>query len=741
MRDITAMHARPFPRLLAEHLTGLFGHARFAGPLVFLFCVAMVAGGCQQQAGSRTGGDSAEGMGAIRGVFLVGPERPAHGTAVYLEGHDRLARTDEQGAFLLTAVPPGRHVVLAERAGYEPLRARAVDVVAGKTTDIGSAIMQVAIEDEDESMSAEVFGYAFRFGQLSHEGIVVRVEDRPTLRTTTDPDGGFFLERMPTGQVTLVFLAPNHAEETRTIILGPGLTVVPEPDAPILMPHNAQPLVAAAAAMQAAEAAPVIPLEAAEGDEGVYGRVEVPVPAEILPRLMESATAILATSDADDAQQLHTSVRADGSFRFRPVVPGDYRLRLNTPMLEIDADAALDVRVEPRRNVVLTISAAPAVDVSGWLAELAAAREAAVVRPAAATAGDPEATAPPETGSIAGEAVAPASGNASPVFPTVALLGTPHSVVTGTDGSFAFADLAPGRYRLVVQATGYLPHGPVVVEVAAGQETRLERVVLEPDVLRPEVVRTTPRNAARDIRVDESMTVSLEFNTEMNMGTVRRALRISPEVEWRMVTDANASSRLVTLELRGAGSPAMAFRTRHVVTLAATAQSRDGVTMAEPFSFAFTTAGPELIDSYPKDRDSTVFPNIDNPLVLYFNAPLDKPRDLERLVRIRPDEGGATPRVQMFNDNRTGWGVIEVFFPFQPQKRYIVRVDSRLRTASGDRVSNLPRTINFTVPEVVLEGSMDAFRNQRPRGREGSRYRPEVATPQSSGNPYEQRRR
>jgi len=690
--------------------------------LSFLLAL-MLSSGCNQGGGSSLGETQ---PGGVRGTIQLGPDRPAHGTTIFLEGLDRQARTDEQGAFLLTSIPPGTYTVLAERAGYAPLRIRRVDVVPGKTTDVGKNTMEPDSSAVDASTeSAQLFGHAYLFGQLSHEGIVVRREDVPSDRVVTDPDGGFFMNNLPVGEVKLVFMAPAHMSETVAVTLKPSLNEWSRDDYVILSPIERAPVSPALSL----ERAPIGPRDALAGNESIIGRIEIPT--EVAKGKHAEFVALFTLQLANAAgEYMMVEVTPEGTFTIR-VDPGDYTLEVTS---EVSRSASqLPVHVSALRNTLLSVTP-PVV-----LADLAALGLLEGAVSDGATVDEQDANAATIRGVLElkkPEAIATAR---------VALLGSSYIAIPREDGAFLITGIAPGRYQLTASAKDHLTYGPEPMDLAPGATVDIGRIVLEVDMVYPRVTGVSPANGARGVSIDETVPLRLEFDQEMNVASVLQALSITPEVSWRPTGEAGArgsGARVVIVEMAGTGANApLDFRTRYTVRLADTALSTAGAPLDAPFSSTFTTAGPELIQTYPRGGSRADFPNIANPMVLYFNAPLGKPGELERSIKIAPRGTGSTPVVKTYNDNRTGWGVAEVFYNFEPETKYRIRIDARpWRTAKGARIENMPFSFEFTSPEVVMRGSTEAWENQKPRNRPGSPYRPEVQDRYSEENPYNGRR-
>lgn len=158
------------------------------------------------------------------------------------------------------------------------------------------------------------------------------------------------------------------------------------------------------------------------------------------------ARALGAGGDAPSPASIAGRARSspDGSFEVADLAPGSYELQVSHPqyspgraVVTLPASGRLDgveVRLEPGvkiRGRVLDESGAPVADAFVLLL-------------------DPQSGAP--------------------------VPGDPRGRMTGTDGAFELAGVAPGTWSLVASAAGYAPSAPVVVDATAGAENVVLRV-------------------------------------------------------------------------------------------------------------------------------------------------------------------------------------------------------------------------------------------------------------------------
>lgn len=74
--------------------------------------------------------------GSLTGRLLLAHGEPAAGVAVAIAGTRLAAVTDAAGRFSFAAVPPGRHQLFAQAAGWHPLRIDNVEVEAGRISQL-----------------------------------------------------------------------------------------------------------------------------------------------------------------------------------------------------------------------------------------------------------------------------------------------------------------------------------------------------------------------------------------------------------------------------------------------------------------------------------------------------------------------------------------------------------------------------------------------------------------------------
>jgi hypothetical protein len=405
---------------------------------------------------------------------------------------------------------------------------------------------------------------------------------------------------------------------------------------------------------------------------------------------------------------MYSGVNASGNFEFKGLAVGEYELDLESDQLLLNIPQK--VTLERQRNARILLEPTPTVDVE---AMLAARREnqAAGFVPVSLTG----------TGSITGR-LALAKPEQLPSA-RITIMGTAVSISPDPTGAFTLSELGPGLVNLAFSASGHKSLGPLAIDLGEGERKDIGVIELKQNIDAPKVVGVIPAPGTRGVSVDETVIMQIEFDQPMVSLSVKKAFSIEPDVSYRLNMGGdrrNSSSNVLTVELYGTrASKPLKFNEQYRVTIASSAQSVEGVQMESAYSTTFTTALPELIETYPADGSTEEMVNMTNPVVLYMNSQIDDARDFARAFRISPREGG-TPIVKLIHDRETGWGVVELFYPFQLDTKYTVRVEPRFRTLDGDKFSNLPYTFRFTTPDFEWTGDTSAFSVQRPRGRSRS---------------------
>lgn len=127
---------------------------RAIAPIALLAVVLTAFAGCVGGEGAPAGvqtsaagpAEFSESTGAIEGVILDGEAVPLAGAEIAILGTDVQAATVSaaDGRFVLSNLPPGQHVLAAQKLGYDSA-SRNVEVRAGESTTVSLALVAIAV--------------------------------------------------------------------------------------------------------------------------------------------------------------------------------------------------------------------------------------------------------------------------------------------------------------------------------------------------------------------------------------------------------------------------------------------------------------------------------------------------------------------------------------------------------------------------------------------------------------------
>jgi hypothetical protein len=631
------------------------------------------------------------------------------GIQVFLGGTDRVARTDSSGRFRFDGLAPGSYEVMAERDGYASAHKPGLKVEPGQAVALEQLELLEKEAPGDDLALGSIRGKAVLGGDSPPAARieVTAVGDQASAKTATTPAGGFLLTQLKPGSYTLYFRAstPGYAVATRTFEVFPGENALPDPVTLQLegaSDAEDETLPPAAVSEQVASV---------EGAESLYGSVVFAAPEAIRQRVYSVASLQLENA----AVPRYAGFTEAGEFSFPALEPGRYKLTLQSE--DIELIEPIEVEIRRGENTLLVLQAR-------YLGEVPAEGEA----PA-------EEIQPIEGGATLFGRVILADPSAAPSA-TVALGGSSLASKPDRDGNFRLQNVPPGVYDFFASAKGHVDYAEAI-DVAGPGEIDLGEILLELDVEAPQVIATSPVDGTRDIPVDEVVPFTIEFDQPMDGRSAKAAISIRPNAAFALFMGSeapNSSDRVLQGELYGFGAAdALQHGQRYTLTVDASASSLEGVPMEQPFSFSFSTSKPAIIDSYPANGSSGAAISVNQHLLIYCNASIDPDRVNPRAVSIDPNRSGSEPILRVSTDARTGWGILEVSFPFEPDTNYKVSVNSRLRTASNQAFANTPFTISFrtgqlqtqTLDQVASYGRRVGRSVPNPPRSDGNRYRPE----------------
>lgn len=609
-------------------------------------------------------GDLGGEHGTVEGVVGLADGASPLGTLVIVENVSRLTATDSEGRFSLPGLKPGDYSLVAVKPGYVVAR-RTAEVIAGATTTLEPLTLAVAGGAVPAGPPGRIEGRVTVVGGSLQAGVLVTVEGT-SLVASTDPDGAFSIAQVPSGTYAVRFQKDQFFPYRQT-------NVVVEPDGEVALEATLRPIPSSNLFSTISQ------VENIGGLRGYVG-----VPGGVSP----GGTEVVL-----DPLGLAAETQADGGYSF-PVVPeGIYTISARREGYR--TGTLVGIRVEAGKETVspqLVLEAVPAEEL------------------------------PPEPSGIEGTVLL--EGETIHLGILVALVDTQYTALTGSDGRFRFEGVTPGEYPLLAVKEGFEPV-EVPVEAPSGRTLLLRPITLPRKLVRPAILDTEPRDGERDVPVNDYVQIVIQFDQRMDGAAVKRSFRISPNVEhrtyfggekgaeafrtmgpgYRQDFDAQlflrseeppaAHDRLVVRLLRY-GKPPVALEQTYRVTIGDEARNLEGVPIAEPYQFTFSTGGARLIASWPEDGAKGVFLLEDDALVFDFNTKVDR-KSFEEGFRIRPK----TDSVPLFLPERVPSGDrVKVEVALRESTDYTVEIGRSVRAADGGRMDNLPYRIRFETASI-----------------------------------------
>ncbi len=616
-----------------------------------------VSAGEEASVGEITLSEKTVPYGSITGFVKVQGEPTHEDVLILLAGTPYSAVTNTTGMYTIDQVPPGSYKLIALKEGLLPVIKETIDVVESEETEVDQIeIKQVAMfptpTPEPEKLGDYVFrGAAFYEGKLKHDGIRVELEDLPSKHDITNASGIFEITELDEKPRTLVFSSPGYVTETL--------------DSKVPSPATESQMV------------------------GLVTLQKEYTPEEI--GVLRGQVLLLGETNHADTlvrlQSLSQSVTTDeaGRYMFVGIPSGSYTLVAEHPGY---ASGTIE---EVKVAATETTEA-----------------EDLVLQPT-------ETLESENTGNLEGRVLLEDANDHGGV--TVAIQDLSMTTLSSRDGRYRFSKIPAGSYTLIFSKGGYITDYLEGVLVQANSTFELDSLVLERDLERPYVVDTHPRHRSRRVPVDHHVDVLIRFSMRMDGESVKQAVSINPPVTFDAFFDRESDlSNFDVLHLRlyQDGSAPVRLEQQYNLAVDESAQTPEGVSMAENFFFSFTTDGPLILRTYPEDNMDGVILGMRDPMMIETNAPID-PVSFERSVRFRP----APDSEPLFQYYPAGAGTqIVINAILKPNTRYRVFFNNSMRTVNRRRFSNTPFTLNFRTGGVVPSESQAGRMGLRERRRE-----------------------
>ena len=189
---------------------------------------------------------------------------------------------------------------------------------------------------------------------------------------------------------------------------------------------------------------------------------------------------------------------------------------------------------------------------------------------------------------------------------------------TGDDynnGFFIFDSLTPGAYKLYYQADDYLLDSSSVNVVANSTVFADKNMQLVPNPNAPTVLSYTPSMGEEGISLLEN--IEVQFDIRMNTSSVESAFSTTPPTSGSFTWTNDDKNLLYN------PSSALDPGVEYVVTVANTAETVFGISLAQEFTFSFTTRSSlSLLKTYPDFNSFDISPTVE--IRLKFDAPINQ---------------------------------------------------------------------------------------------------------------------
>ncbi|MDP3150170.1 MAG: Ig-like domain-containing protein [Ignavibacteria bacterium] len=169
------------------------------------------------------------------------------------------------------------------------------------------------------------------------------------------------------------------------------------------------------------------------------------------------------------------------------------------------------------------------------------------------------------------------------------------------NGFYMFDSVAPGTYKLYFESPDYVKDSSTVV-VAANQTVFSDKLMLYDSTIAPTILSHAPVTNFGD-SVSTITKVQINFDKPMSTTATANAFSISPLVEGTL----SWANQNMTLTF----TPAVTYEklTTYTITVSTGAKSVSNVSIAEPYSFTFTTKSRNrlnLLSSYPVNNQEGI---------------------------------------------------------------------------------------------------------------------------------------
>lgn len=584
-------------------------------------------------------------VGEISGEVTLSGQTNHMGVLVYCAGTNQVALTDSEGRFTFTNLPFGEYQLGARHEGYSDAMLGLVALSdESRIASLDPVTLPMAPVDVIALPPPErgsLAGRAVYEGETDHIGIRVSLVDSP-LRTFTDERGNWLLQDVDNGEYEIVFYAPSYRTETLTAIVQRGsFTSLPQ----VVLTRDDSSS------------------SAERGDMGrrIFGTISL---VDGSGSLGSDYTDVWVVIEGTD----HIAAPDDtGHFEFISLSNRVYSVAARGPSGSHSESTIVDLREDSEREISLFLEIDGGDEAEG------------------------------DGGSITGT-IALADGG-SPVGATVGVAGSSHTAIAGQGGRFTITGVPAGEVTVLAQAPGHETLSVPSVNVVDGQSTDVGTLTLQMERIPPRVIAADPADGERDVLLEPMVPVFIRFSEPMDVSSVKSAVRITPSGPHQILMGREHPETdydLMLILLHG-GAGGIQLQDRVEITVNTDARSAAGVAMAENYELGFRMGRPSLYASIPHEGDQA-FPS-DQPIQLLFNTPL-RMDEIDTGFSFSPSPP-TIPQIIPRVDPETGWTIVDIRAMLTPNRSYTIRMNGRIRSESGDRLSGR-RDLRFhTAPQIV----------------------------------------
>lgn len=648
--------------------------------LALLFAVALIAG-CRQETPQPAGRGEPDrepvtlaSTASVAGELGVPDGIEPFGIMVFAEGTSFMGLTDSDGRYTVAHLPVGEYQFRAMRPDLRSLDLGRVivtqdDLAAPQPSQV---LLRVIMDTKDEPGPGTVAargGFGGLRGRVTtlipnDEANVVVTLEGSRHRTVTLSGGEYELLNVEPGDYRLAFSKTGYETSRVPVNVRPGQTV----DVPEVQLGATQ--------------------ETGDTARTIFGRVN------ILTASGEVVTDYSGVNVVLEGTSYITTTDATGRFQLQNIPAGGYVIGATAPGFILEQKFRLDLQF------------VPAVEVNLSLVE--------------------DTTQLAENGAIFGRIILEEAGPRGGAGVAVSIAGTNLIAFTNAGGEYEILNIPPGTYDIVAMFTGYKTGYLEQVQVSGPEPLEMRDLTLEVDQIRPRVVYTNPADGARGVAIESPTMLTIQFSAPMNFQSVVSAITITPALAFRVLPAAGGSGaqdtvRIEMAALPGSGQP-LKYKTRYTLAINGSAATNEGVEMRDPFEMQFETGAAMVISTLPQDGDRNARFNFDEPIRVFFNAPINRESIRPDHIRFRPALP-SNPNIYFREDPTTGWTVMFIQAYGAPDTNYRVTINRSGSTVTGQRVENLPYNFTFktralrTFEETYGTGDRGYDVRERERGR------------------------